>query len=159
MRPKILSISPYAAGDPNLVVTSERPVALTALTLTSSPLVFDVPRTVLFTFADGPVGAAIAEDDAVFTDETTEANEATSTESVLRFEAWWRLHPWMVVHCYRNLQLVADALACNLQPRDDDMASLASSLRIPGEAYLRVDPGRLERSVRKVNIASVTNTA
>lgn len=83
MRPRVLSISPYAAGDPNLVALSQQPSALAALTLTATPLVFDTPRTVLFTFADGPVDAAIAEDGGVFTDETTEANEATSDDMTL----------------------------------------------------------------------------
>lgn len=83
MRPRVLSISPYAAGDPNLVALSQQPSALTALALTATPLVFDTPRTVLFTFADGPVDAAIAEDGGVFTDETTEANEATADDMTL----------------------------------------------------------------------------
>lgn len=83
MRPKVLSISPYAAGDPNLVVTSQVPVALTPLTLTASPLVFDTSRTLLLTFTDAAVSAAIAEDGGVFVDETTEANEATDDDLTL----------------------------------------------------------------------------
>lgn len=94
-----------------------------------------------------------------YDDETTDASTAASTESVLRFEAWWRLHPWMIVHCYRNLQVVAGALACRLQPCDENMARLASSLLIPGEVHLRVDLGRLEHCIRKVNIAGVTHAA
>ncbi len=80
MRPRVLSISPYAAADVDLVVTSEQPSSLVPLTLTTDPFVFDVPRTLLLTFADGPVDAAIAEDDAVFTDQTTEANEGTADD-------------------------------------------------------------------------------
>lgn len=83
MRPRILTISPYAAGDPNLVAASQTPAALVALTLTATPFVFDTPRTVLFTFVDLPVDAAIAEDGGVFTDETTEANEATANDMTL----------------------------------------------------------------------------
>lgn len=83
MRQKVLTISPYAAGDPNLVALSQQPSALVPLTLVSTPLVFDTPRTVLFTFADGPVDAAIAEDGGAFVDETTEANEATADDMTL----------------------------------------------------------------------------
>lgn len=83
MRPRILTIAPYAAGDPDLVALSQQPSALIALTLTATPFVFDTPRTVLFTFAVGPVDAAIAEDGGAFVDETTAANEATADDMTL----------------------------------------------------------------------------
>lgn len=53
MRPKLLSIAPYAAANATAIAAAQTPAAggVQFLTLTSSPYVQDVPRQVVLTFA------------------------------------------------------------------------------------------------------------
>lgn len=84
MRPRVLSIAPYAAGNTALIAAVQQLVGGQPLTLVGgSPFVNDVPRSVLLTFAVGDVSAAIAEDGGVFTDETSEANSAAANDMTL----------------------------------------------------------------------------
>lgn len=58
MRPKLITISPYATADADAIAASQTPAAggIQSLTLTASPVTLDYPRQVVFAFAASEVG-------------------------------------------------------------------------------------------------------